>query len=132
MTMKEFLAQKLPERITRAIAIGLSDDADARKNGETTVCNATFVFDTSWTVGDLIDRLMVANSPKVSFQTKYRGKDCPKTITWNVNKAGTRTVTVDPIAVYKQFLMDRGWSEEDAEKGAATLSKNPDMLKEHI
>lgn len=83
MELKDVLAVKLPA-IKRSVALGISADEDAKKAGNQVKHNVVFVYE-GWTIGDLVDRLMVASSPKVTFENKYRGKEVPKT--WDVNKA---------------------------------------------
>lgn len=115
MNMADFLSLKLPQMVKRSVAIGVSSDEESRKEKDTTQCSVTMVFDTTWTISDLIDRLMSSNSPKVSVQAVLRKKDiCPKTFTWNVNKSGARSA-VDSREVAIELLMSKGLTREKAE-----------------
>ena len=115
MNMAEFLAINLPQMVKRSVAVGVSSDEESRKEKDTTQCSVTMVFDTTWTIGDLFDRLMSSNSPKVSVQAVLRKKkDCPKTFTWNVNKSGAKSA-IDSREVAIELLMSKGLSREKAE-----------------
>lgn len=91
MDLKELLATHLPENVERSFVLGISKDEDATQEKVTT----TFVYDTSWTVGDLIDRLGIASSPRVTYENKYRPK-AVRPAKWYVNKAGTKSIA-DPV-----------------------------------
>lgn len=84
------LTEKIGQEVRVSIAMSLSDDDEAKKAGDSTTHNITFIIPADWTVQNLIDRMFSASSPRVTFQNKYRGKDVvPKE--WTVNKAGART-----------------------------------------
>lgn len=75
---------------TRIDWISVAFDEEAKKNGEAVKVKVTFVYK-DFTIDDLLDRLTVSNSPKVSVQAVLRKmKEIPKEYTYNVPKAGTR------------------------------------------
>lgn len=81
---------------TRVDWISVASDEEAKKNGEAVKVKVTFVYK-DFTTDDLLDRLTVSNSPKVSVQAVLRKmKEIPKEYTYNVPKAGTRAeVSID-------------------------------------
>jgi hypothetical protein len=101
------LTDTLGQDVSRQVRIKLSDNEDAKKSGETTEHSVKFVILGTWTINDLIDRLMISSSPKVAFQAAFRGKDTvPES--WNVNKAGFKaevdvTSAVMKLSVEKQM-----------------------------
>jgi pyrrolidone-carboxylate peptidase len=82
----------------REAYISVSADKEAKELGESTKVLVRFEFD-GFTEEDLLDRLMVSNSPKVSVQSVLRNlKEIPQKYTYKVPKAGTRaTLTPEQI-----------------------------------
>lgn len=117
----------------REAYISVSADKEAKELGESTKVLVRFEFD-GFTEEDLLDRLMVSNSPKVSVQSVLRNlKEIPQKYTYKVPKAGTRaTLTPEQIidnASDEQLeaLLARLQARRAAIKGAGT---NEDLEQE--
>jgi hypothetical protein len=107
------LTEKIGQEIRVKLALSISDDAEAKKNGEAKRHNVTFIVPADWTLQEVFDRLFSASSPRVTFENKYRGKnDVPDT--WTVNKAGART----------QATFADLWAGLSAEEKAAFLASH--------
>ena len=94
------LTQPIGIEVSRQVRIKLSDSNEAKQAGETEEYAVKFVIPATWTINDLVDRLMVSSSPKVAFQAAYRGKDTvPET--WTVNKSGQKAEVSIESAISK-------------------------------
>ena len=68
----------------------VSSDEDERKDKAGTKVNVTFVF-ADWTAEELVNRLLISNSPRVAVQAILRKmKVIPSTYEYVVPKPGTR------------------------------------------
>ena len=127
--MENILNMKLGTIVKREVVVGVSSDEESRQAKDTTNVTVVMEFGADWTVGDLIDRLLSSNSPKVSVQAVLRKmKSPPKRFDWKVNKSGTRTATVDAREVFITFLVGKGFTREQA----AMFADNPEALKSAI
>lgn len=108
---------------TRQEYVSVSTDKEAKELGESTKVLVTFEF-VDFTEDDLLDRLMVSNSPKVSVQASLRAmKNVPNKYTYRVPKAGTRA-TLTP-----EQIIDNA-SEEQLEAIMARLEARRAAIKE--
>ena len=99
---------------TRVEYIGVSSDEEAKLAGEAKQVKVTFVFK-NFTPDDLVDRLIVSNSPRVSVQAALRKLEVmPKEYTYNVTKAGARAVVTEDTVI-------NNMSEEAAKEAIAKL-----------
>lgn len=80
------LNEKIGTTVSRMVRTKISDNAESKAAGEAVEYSVKFIFDETWTVNELIDRLVSASSPRVTFQNSHRGKTVPTE--WKVNKAG--------------------------------------------
>lgn len=78
-------------KVTKDIKV--SFDQESRDSKESKDVTVTFLYN-DWSPEELIDRLMVSNSPVVAVQALLRKlKEIPATYTYIVPKAGTRVAT---------------------------------------
>ena len=99
---------------TRVEWISVSSDNEAKLAGEAKKVKVTFVYK-DFSPDDLVDRLQVSNSPKVSVQSILRKMEkVPSEYTYNVTKAGARAV-VDETTIINNM------SEESAKAAIELL-----------
>lgn len=118
------LNEQIGETIKRTINVGLSDDADAKKDGETSTGVLTIIFPATLTVGDLIDNLCGASSPRVKWQNNNRSKTADKREWSYVIKPVGRPVQMDPKTAIEMAL-----AAMSPEERAAMIQ---DMLEKNV
>lgn len=106
------LNETIGETITRMVSVTLSDDAEAKENGEVATGTLKIVFPSTLTVGDLIDNLCGASSPRVKWQNNQRGKKADKR-EWSymVKPVGR---SIDPKAAVEAAIATMSAEEKQA------------------
>ena len=122
-------------RFERRVNMSISDDADAKKLGESHNLSVLFVIEAGWSINDVIDRLLtITTSPRVAFQNANRDKSHKPNV-YVVPKAGTRSAvdpeaaTLERAATDDAYLADLRAKLDAIERAKAAKNANIDLAE---